>query len=96
MTDGKKDISPRTAAKIGLIFTLIGIGLCIVGPYALIQAWTWELPLVVLMVIGAIAFLVAWVIILFYLFVCVMELRGLTPDGIFPQETGDKPRKEGK
>jgi hypothetical protein len=87
MEGEKRDISPKTAAAIALVFALIGVGLCVLGSYALIQAWTWGFPLVLLMFLGLAAFVVAWIIMLFYLFVCVMELRGLKPDDVFKDTT---------
>jgi len=86
MLEEKKDISPKTVAAIGLVFTIIGLGLAGLGSYALVQAWVWTFPLVLLMFLGAIAFLVVWVIMFFYLFVCICELRGLTPDDVFGKE----------
>lgn len=82
MAEEKKDISPRAAVIAGLVFTLIGIGLAILGSYALIQAWVWNFPLILLMFLGAVAFFVVWVIMLFYLFVCIAELKGIKPEDI--------------
>lgn len=80
MEDRGKDISPKTAAMVALVLTLIGMGLAILGTYALIQAWVWSFPLVLVMLLGAVAFLISWVILPLYLFACIAELRGINPD----------------
>lgn len=79
MTEQKQDISPRAAALAGLIFTLIGIGLCALGLYALIQDWVWKFPLVLLMFLGVIALFAVCTVMFFYFFVCIADLRSIKP-----------------
>ena len=73
MTEQAKDLSERATGIIGIIFSLIGIFVGGLGMWAVIQAWTWELPNVILMLLAIPLLLTA----VFYLVVSLsMIIKG--------------------
>ena len=77
MTEQAKDLSERATGIIGMIFSLIGIFVAGLGLWAVIQAWTWELPNVILMLLAIPLLLTAMGIVVFYLVVSLsMIIKG--------------------
>ena len=82
----KRDgLSRRQWGVIGLVVDLAAMAVATIGSWALIQAWVWKFPLVLLLFLGAVAFFIAWVLVIFFLYACIQEIRGVEPD-----ESSDK------
>ena len=58
-----------------LVFSLVGLVFAYIGTNALIQAWVWTFPLILLMILGAIGLFIAWLCMIAFTIVSISAIK---------------------